>query len=122
MERKEKRKIEMWKGRRRGRGVGEKKGEDGTVGGEEVKERCMFDLRFIYVVLYRPEIACKFLSQDYVAMTGPVPIPRRHWMGISWSKWNETQNQQEAINQVRRNDRLDREGTQASGMTELTES
>lgn len=28
---------------------------------------------------------------DYVAIAGAVPIPRRHWLGISWSKWNEAE-------------------------------
>ena len=38
--------------------------------------------------------------QDYVVLTGPVPVPRRHWMGISWSKWNESQIQSGAFQQV----------------------
>ena len=28
---------------------------------------------------------------DYVAIAGSVSIPRRHWMGVSWSKWNESE-------------------------------
>lgn len=25
--------------------------------------------------------------QDFVSIAGPVPIPRRHWLGMSWSRW-----------------------------------
>ena len=38
---------------------------------------------------------------DYVAVAGPVPIPRRHWMGISWSKWNESEVQADSEAHVR---------------------
>ena len=27
---------------------------------------------------------------DYVLVAGPVPIPRRHWLGVSWSTWDES--------------------------------
>ena len=28
---------------------------------------------------------------DYVAIAGAVSVPRRHWLGVSWSKWNESE-------------------------------
>jgi hypothetical protein len=37
---------------------------------------------------------------DYVAVAGAVPIPRRHWLGVSWSKWNESEVQSDAVNHV----------------------
>ncbi len=37
---------------------------------------------------------------DYTAIAGSVPIPRRHWMGISWSKWNETEVEADSMNHV----------------------
>ena len=38
---------------------------------------------------------------DYVAIAGAVPIPRRHWMGVSWSKWNESEVQADSLAHVR---------------------
>jgi hypothetical protein len=38
---------------------------------------------------------------DYVAIAGSVPIPRRHFLGISWSKWNESEVQDDAQAHVR---------------------
>jgi hypothetical protein len=37
---------------------------------------------------------------DYVAIAGAVPIPRRHWLGISWSTWDEKNNQSATEAQV----------------------
>lgn len=28
--------------------------------------------------------------KDYVSIAGPVALPRRHWMGVSWSLWDES--------------------------------
>ena len=30
---------------------------------------------------------------DYVSIAGNVPIPRRSWMGVSWSRWDENNTQ-----------------------------
>jgi alpha-glucosidase (family GH31 glycosyl hydrolase) len=37
---------------------------------------------------------------DYVQLAGPVPIPRRHWLGVSWSKWNESNDAAGAVQQL----------------------
>ena len=37
---------------------------------------------------------------DYVLVAGPVPIPRRHWLGVSWSKWNESNDAEGTLAQV----------------------
>lgn len=37
---------------------------------------------------------------DYVLVAGPVPIPRRHWLGVSWSKWNESNDAEGVYAQV----------------------
>ena len=38
---------------------------------------------------------------DYVAIAGAVPVPRRHWLGVSWSKWNESEVQADSVAHVR---------------------
>ncbi len=30
---------------------------------------------------------------DYISIAGKVPIPRRSWMGVSWSRWDENNTQ-----------------------------
>lgn len=40
--------------------------------------------------------------KDYVAIAGPVALPRRHWMGVSWSTWDES-NTDEATREQMRN-------------------
>ena len=37
---------------------------------------------------------------DYVAVAGPVALPRRHWMGVSWSTWSESLNRSSTLAQV----------------------
>ena len=37
---------------------------------------------------------------DYVAVAGPVAIPRRHWMGVSWSTWDESNTANATLAQV----------------------
>lgn len=37
---------------------------------------------------------------DYVAIAGPVGLPRRHWMGVSWSTWDEALNNSTTLAQV----------------------
>jgi alpha-glucosidase (family GH31 glycosyl hydrolase) len=38
---------------------------------------------------------------DYIAIAGAVPIPRRHWLGVSWSKWNESEIESDSLAHVR---------------------
>jgi hypothetical protein len=38
---------------------------------------------------------------DYVSISGMVPIPRRQWLGVSWSKWNESEVQSDSVAHVR---------------------
>ena len=35
----------------------------------------------------------KAAVRDYVAVAGQVPIPRRSWLGVSWSTWDESNTQ-----------------------------
>jgi hypothetical protein len=37
---------------------------------------------------------------DYVAIAGPVGLPRRHWLGVSWSTWDENLNRSTSLAQV----------------------
>ena len=37
---------------------------------------------------------------DYVLVAGPVALPRRHWLGVSWSKWNESSTAADVLAQV----------------------
>ena len=37
---------------------------------------------------------------DYVSIAGPVALPRRHWMGVSWSTWDESLNRSSTLAQV----------------------
>jgi hypothetical protein len=38
---------------------------------------------------------------DYISIAGSIPIPRRHWLGVSWSKWNESEIQSDSLAHVR---------------------
>jgi len=37
---------------------------------------------------------------DYVSVAGPVGLPRRHWMGVSWSTWDESLNRNSTLAQL----------------------
>ena len=37
---------------------------------------------------------------DYVAIAGPVALPRRHWLGVSWSTWDESNDATATLAQV----------------------
>ena len=38
--------------------------------------------------------------RDYVSIAGQVPIPQRHWMGTSWSRWDEANTAAATLSQV----------------------
>jgi hypothetical protein len=39
---------------------------------------------------------------DFASIAGPQPIPRKHWLGMSWSRWDEATTQDTVLDQLSR--------------------
>jgi hypothetical protein len=49
---------------------------------------------FTHGIDYRAALA------DFATLSGPIPIPRRHWLGMSWSRWGNSLTQEITYQQV----------------------
>ncbi len=51
--------------------------------------------------LFTHGINYKNALADFAALAGPIPIPRRHWLGMSWSRWGNSLTQEITYQQVK---------------------